>query len=90
MGRWYSWIPAIRDRAASEQFRPYLLTIILIAALAFPYLDGNEGDIDAAAKRVGDSGGKVLRGPNEVPGGNWVVHAADPQGAAFALHGPKK
>jgi branched-chain amino acid transport system permease protein len=49
MGRWYSWIPAIRDRAASEQFRPYLLTIILIAALAFPYLDGNEGDIDAAA-----------------------------------------
>lgn len=50
----------------------------------------NVGDIDAAAKRVGDSGGKVLRGPNEVPGGNWVVHAADPQGAVFALHGPKK
>jgi len=43
------WIPAIRDRIASERFRPYLLVIILMAALAFPYLDGNEGDIDAAA-----------------------------------------
>jgi len=50
----------------------------------------NVGDIDAAAKRVGDSGGRILRGPDEVPGGNWVVHAADPQGATFALHGPKK
>jgi branched-chain amino acid transport system permease protein len=49
MGRSHSWIPAIRDRARSERFRPYLLAIILAAALAFPYLDGNEGDIDAAA-----------------------------------------
>src|SRR6266700_1777145 len=49
MGRLYSWIPAIRDRVSSEQFRPYLLTIIFCAALAFPYVDGNEGDIDAAA-----------------------------------------
>ena len=44
-----SWIPAIRNRARSERLRPYLLVIILVAALAFPYLDGNEGDIDAAA-----------------------------------------
>jgi uncharacterized protein len=50
----------------------------------------NVDDIDAGAKRVNGGGGKILRGPNEVPGGNWVVHAADPQGAAFALHGPKK
>jgi branched-chain amino acid transport system permease protein len=53
IGRWHSWIPAIRDRAKSsvksEAFRPYLLAIILVAALAFPYLDRNEGDIDAAA-----------------------------------------
>jgi len=49
MGRWYSWIPAIRDRAKSEAFRPYLLALLLMAALAFPYLDGNEGEIDAAA-----------------------------------------
>jgi len=52
MGRSFSWIPAIRDRASSDQFRPYLLVIILMAALAFPYLDGNEGDIDAAANAL--------------------------------------
>src|SRR6202048_2103984 len=49
MGRSHGWIPVMRDLARSEQFRPYLLAIILVAALAFPYLDGNEGDIDAAA-----------------------------------------
>src|SRR6516225_5377463 len=45
-------IPAIRDRLRSEKFRPYLLAIILMAALAFPYLDRNEGDIDAAANAL--------------------------------------
>ena len=49
MGRWHSWIPAIKERASNSIYRPYLYTIILIAALAFPYFDGNEGDIDAAA-----------------------------------------
>src|SRR5215470_9806450 len=45
-------IPAIRDRVSSEKFRPYLLAIILMSALAFPYLDRNEGDIDAAANAL--------------------------------------
>ncbi|MBV9531491.1 MAG: hypothetical protein JO283_10595, partial [Bradyrhizobium sp.] len=52
MQRSHSLISAIRDRARSEQFRPYLLVIILLTALAFPYLDGNEGDIDAAANAL--------------------------------------
>jgi branched-chain amino acid transport system permease protein len=52
IGRLHSLIPAIRDRVSSEKFRPYLLAIILMAALAFPYLDGNEGDIDAAANAL--------------------------------------
>ena len=44
------------------------------------------GDIDAAAKRVNDNGGKIYyQGPQQVPGrGQWIVQAADPQGAAFA------
>jgi len=50
----------------------------------------NVGDIDAAAKRVGDGGGKIIHGPQQVPGGGWIVQAADPQGAAFALLGSKK
>jgi branched-chain amino acid transport system permease protein len=52
IARSHDWIRAIRNRAASEQFRPYLLAIILAAALAFPYLDRNEGDIDAAANAL--------------------------------------
>jgi uncharacterized protein len=48
------------------------------------------GDIDAALKRVTDNDGKVMFGPQQVPGGSWIVQAADPQGAAFALLGPRK
>ncbi len=43
-------------------------------------------DIDAAADRVKVNGGKILNGPMEVPGGDRIVNAMDPQGAAFSLH----
>jgi hypothetical protein len=43
-------------------------------------------DINAAAERVKANGGKILNGPMEVPGGDWIVNAMDPQGAAFSLH----
>jgi len=49
----------------------------------------NVGDIDAAAQRVNDNGGKIMQGPHQVPGGGWIVQAADPQGAAFALLGSR-
>ncbi len=48
----------------------------------------NVSGIDAAAKRVADNGGKVLMGPMEVPGGQWVAQCQDPQGAHFALVAP--
>jgi uncharacterized protein len=47
------------------------------------------GDIDAAAGRVKTGGGAVLNGPMEVPNGDWVLQAMDPQGAMFCLMGPK-
>jgi predicted enzyme related to lactoylglutathione lyase len=47
-------------------------------------------DIDAAAGRVTNGGGAVLNGPTEVPGGLWVVQCRDPQGAMFALVGPRQ
>ena len=50
----------------------------------------NAGDIDAAAKRTTDAGGKIVNGPMEVPGGDWIVQAMDPQGAMFALVGKRK
>ena len=49
----------------------------------------NVADIDAAGKRVATSGGRVLDGPFESPGGAWIVHCADPQGAVFALAGER-
>ncbi len=45
--------------------------------------------IEAAKGRVEKAGGKVINGPMEVPGGAWVVQGLDPQGAMFALVGPK-
>jgi len=47
-------------------------------------------DIDAAVEKITGNGGAVRNGPMEVPGGAWIVQAADPQGAAFAVVGPRK
>lgn len=46
--------------------------------------------VDGAMDRVKSAGGEILHGPVEVPGGNWIVQAKDPQGAAFALVGPER
>jgi predicted enzyme related to lactoylglutathione lyase len=46
-------------------------------------------DINAAVDRIKSNGGKIVNGPIEVPGGDWVVNAIDPQGAGFALHAKK-
>jgi hypothetical protein len=43
-------------------------------------------DVHAAAERIKANGGQILNGPMEVPGGDWIVNAMDPQGAAFGLH----
>jgi predicted enzyme related to lactoylglutathione lyase len=47
-------------------------------------------DVHAGAERVRANGGKILNGPMEVPGGDWVVNCQDPQGAFFSLHHTKK
>jgi predicted enzyme related to lactoylglutathione lyase len=47
-------------------------------------------DVDAAAERIKARGGKILNGPMDVPDGDRIVNAMDPQGAAFGLHTKKK
>lgn len=47
-------------------------------------------DIDAAAQRVTDNGGRLMHGPMEVPGPLWVIQALDPQGAMFAMVGHRR
>jgi len=46
-------------------------------------------DVDAAAERITANGGKILNGPMDVPDGDRVLNAMDPQGAAFGLHAKK-
>jgi predicted enzyme related to lactoylglutathione lyase len=41
--------------------------------------------INAAAERIKAAGGTVTNGPMQVPTGDWIVQAQDPQGAHFSL-----
>ena len=50
----------------------------------------NVDAIDAGTERITKGGGKIVNGPIEVPGGQWVVQAVDPQGAHFNLVAPKR
>ena len=45
--------------------------------------------IAAAADYVKSHGGKIINGPMEIPGGDHVFTAIDPQGATFDLIGKK-
>jgi predicted enzyme related to lactoylglutathione lyase len=47
-------------------------------------------DITSAVERITAGGGQVINGPMEVPGGDWIVNAMDPQGGAFSLHSKTK
>jgi uncharacterized protein len=44
--------------------------------------------IAAAKQAIESNGGKVLHGPQEVPGPQWIIVATDPAGAAFGVVGP--
>ncbi len=43
-------------------------------------------DAKQSAPGIAAGGGKVVNGPMEVPGGDWITQAMDPQGAMFAVH----
>jgi hypothetical protein len=46
-------------------------------------------DIDAAVAKVTRAGGTVRDGPHEIPGGEYMIVASDPQGAVFGAVGPR-
>ncbi|WP_138468782.1 VOC family protein [Poseidonocella sp. HB161398] len=46
-------------------------------------------DIDVAAALIAETGGQVVLAPMEIPGGEYVLNALDPQGALFALIGKR-
>jgi predicted enzyme related to lactoylglutathione lyase len=43
-------------------------------------------DAKAAAAAATANGGKIINGPMEVPGGDWIAQGVDPQGAVFSVH----
>ncbi len=45
--------------------------------------------IDAAKRTIEAGGGRVVHGPQEVPGGDHIIIGTDPQGSAFALVGAR-
>jgi predicted enzyme related to lactoylglutathione lyase len=49
----------------------------------------NVAGIAASKTKVEQAGGKITNGPMEVPGGAWIISCVDPQGAHFALVGPR-
>ncbi len=50
----------------------------------------NVDAVDAAMARVRDGGGQIIIDPMQVPGGSWIAHCLDPQGAMFAMVGCKR
>lgn len=46
-------------------------------------------DIDVAIAAITAGGGKILQGPDPIPGDEFSVNAMDPQGAAFSLVGAR-
>jgi predicted enzyme related to lactoylglutathione lyase len=50
----------------------------------------NVDALDPAADRVAKAGGKIIHGPMQVPGGNWIANFVDSQGAMFSLMSTKR
>ncbi|WP_353476188.1 VOC family protein (plasmid) [Salipiger sp. H15] len=46
-------------------------------------------DIDKAAAYIVANGGEMLMGPQDIPGGEFILNARDPQGAVLALIGKR-
>jgi len=44
----------------------------------------------AYVPRSAGDGGTILHGPSEIPAGEYLLTAVDPQGAVFGLVGPRK
>ncbi len=50
----------------------------------------NTPSIEAAITRVKGAAGQVTMGPQEVPGGSWILQGTDPTGVQFAMVAPTK
>jgi predicted enzyme related to lactoylglutathione lyase len=49
----------------------------------------NVSDLDVALRQVEQAGGRIVLGPHDLPGDSGIARCIDPQGAMFALQGPR-
>jgi predicted enzyme related to lactoylglutathione lyase len=49
-----------------------------------PYI--RVANVQRTTKAIQAASATILMGPHEVPGGEWITQAKDPQGAVFAIH----
>ena len=81
------------DAAASEHASPgpAIGAMMTVPGISHPHwlIYFNVDDIDAAKRRLVAAGGKLDGDVHQVPGDDWILRARDPQGAAFALVGPR-
>jgi uncharacterized protein len=47
-------------------------------------------DVHRAVEAAKGQGARIVNGPMEVPGGDWIAQGMDPQGAMFAVHSKKR
>jgi predicted enzyme related to lactoylglutathione lyase len=66
-----------------------MLTKLARAPVPFWLYYFNVGDIDMALRRLEEGGGRIAMGPHELPGNSGIARCIDPQGAMFALQGPR-
>jgi len=92
----FGWQPAARE---NDRLDSYLLvsaggrtiagmfTKLARAPVPFWLYYIEVADIAVAVARVKEGGGRVVQGPMELLGGNWIARCIDPQGAMFSLQG---
>ena len=85
---WGRWASTGCSRPARRGGRDHDPTAQTPASFWLYYV--NVDALDPAVERIKSKGGQIVNGPNEVPGGQWIVQALDPQGAVFALVAPKR
>ena len=95
----FDWQAGVAETGALESYQLFavngrtiggLFNKLARAPVPFWLYYFNVADMDAALSAVKAGGGRVVHGPFELMGGNWIARCIDPQGAMFALQGKRR
>lgn len=97
-GALFGWEQAPAEAAPVEPYRLFaaggrtlggVFTKFAATPVPFWLYYFDVADLDAATEQVTAEGGRIAQGPIELWGGTWIARCIDPQGAMFALQGPR-